>query len=176
LFDPTIYENMKVIIEGAVYDLDLAGEILVTNRSDQVELSTMSRSYSIQFKLLGIGDTLTELYLSASTEDLSAEILENTTMNPGCTLQIGFQMKLHHQEDYCNMIEESLFEIWGNECAITQRLSYIYGNNQESAYTDEIYLDFGRKFSEAIIEDIPSLLEHVVLSLGKLNEINGNIS
>jgi hypothetical protein len=174
LFDPTIYENMKVIIEGAVYDLDLAGEILVTNRSDQVELSTMSRSYSIQFKLLGLGDTLAEVHLSASTEDLAAEILEKTTMNPGCTFQVGFQMKLLHQTVYCDTIEASLFEIWGNECAITQRLSYIYGNNPALQYTDEIYLDFGRKFSEAIIDDIPSLLEHVVLSLTKLNEINNS--
>jgi hypothetical protein len=172
VFDPTIYENMKVVIEGAVYDLDLAGEVLVTNRSDRVELSTMSRSYSIQFKLLGLGDVLAELYLAAATEDLAAEILERSTMTPGCTLQIGFQMKVSEIEEDCAAIQHLLFDIWGNECTLSQKLSFTFGKSQHSPYTNDIYLDFGRKFGESIIDDIPSLLEHMVLSIERLNEMS----
>jgi hypothetical protein len=173
MFDPTIYENMKVVIEGAVYDLDLAGEILVTNRSDRVELSTMSRSYSIQFKLLGLGDVIAELCLAAATEDLASEILEKTTVTPGCTLQIGFQMQINDVEEDCSAVQHILFDIWGNSCTLSQKLSYIYGKNHLSNYLNEINLDFGRKFGEGIIDDIPSMLEHIVLSMERLNEIGG---
>jgi hypothetical protein len=171
MFDPTIYENMKVVIEGAVYDLDLAGEILVTNRSNRIELSTMSRSYCIQFKLLGLGDVIAELGLAATTEDLAAEILEKSSMTPGCSLHIGFQMKVLDVEEDCASIQQLLFEIWGDACTINQKLSFTYGKTLHSLYLNEIELDFGRKFSESVIDDIPSLLEHVMLSIERLNQI-----
>jgi hypothetical protein len=173
MFDPTIYENMKVVIEGAVYDLDLAGEILVTNRSDRVELSTMSRFYSIQFKLLGLGDVIAELSLAAATEDLASEILERTTLTPGCTMQIGFQLQIKDVEEDCSAIQHILFDIWGNSCTLSQKLSFIYGKNHHANYLNEVDLDFGRKFGEGLIEDIPSMLEHIVLTMERLNEMGG---
>ncbi|MDQ7864216.1 hypothetical protein RCO48_33385 [Peribacillus frigoritolerans] len=42
---------MKVVLEGAVYDRDFIGDILVINRDDIVNLSTMSRSYKIEMEL-----------------------------------------------------------------------------------------------------------------------------
>lgn len=51
LFDPTAFENMKVVLEGAVYDRDFIGDILVINRDDIVNLSTMSRTYKIEMEL-----------------------------------------------------------------------------------------------------------------------------
>ncbi|MBR8645431.1 hypothetical protein KEH51_18565 [[Brevibacterium] frigoritolerans] len=51
MFDPTAFENMKVVLEGAVYDRDFIGDILVINRDDIVNLSTMSRSYKIEMEL-----------------------------------------------------------------------------------------------------------------------------
>ena len=33
MFDPTIYENLKVVFEGAVYDLDLDGHLTVGDRT-----------------------------------------------------------------------------------------------------------------------------------------------
>ena len=171
MFDPTVYENMKIVIEGAVYDLDLAGEILVTNRSDRVELSTMSRFYSIEFKLLGLGDVMAELTLAAATEDLASEILEKTTLTPGCTLQINFQMKISDIEEDCSAVHYILSDIWGNSCILSQELSFVYGKSLDAPYRNEISLDFGRKFGENIIDDIPSMLEHIVISIERLNEI-----
>ncbi|UTW70295.1 hypothetical protein KHA80_06930 [Anaerobacillus sp. HL2] len=41
MFDPTIYENLKVVIEGEVYDHDMNGRILII-QIDIVDLATMS--------------------------------------------------------------------------------------------------------------------------------------
>jgi hypothetical protein len=172
MFDPTIYENMKIVIEGAIYDLDLAGSILVTSRSNNVELATMSRSYNIQFKLLGLGDILAEVCLAASTEDLAAEILEKSSLStPGCTMQISFLMHVADVDEDCTAVQHLLFDIWGHSCSLSQKLSFVFGKSQQTSYKNEILLDFGRKFSENVIDDIPSILEHVILSMERLNDI-----
>ncbi len=51
MFDPTAYDNLKVILEGLVYDYDLAGEIIVTKRNDLVNLADLSRTFQIHFSL-----------------------------------------------------------------------------------------------------------------------------
>ena len=63
MFDPTIFDNMKVILEGYVYDLDFAGKIVVTGRMDRIEMSTMSRTYGIRFKEQGDGECSAEVGL-----------------------------------------------------------------------------------------------------------------
>lgn len=47
MFDPTAFDNLKVIVEGAVYDFDLHGDILVTDRKDMMDLASLSRIYHI---------------------------------------------------------------------------------------------------------------------------------
>ncbi|MCU9613644.1 hypothetical protein OEV98_08730 [Caldibacillus lycopersici] len=49
MFDPTAYENIKVVLEGIVYENDLQGEILVIERNDLVNLADLSRSFNITF-------------------------------------------------------------------------------------------------------------------------------
>ena len=43
MFDPTAYENMRVVLEGIFYDKDLSGEILVIDRNDIVNTAKLSR-------------------------------------------------------------------------------------------------------------------------------------
>ena len=49
MFDPTAYENIKVVFEGIVYDFDLDGEITIIERNDIVNLANMSRVYNFLF-------------------------------------------------------------------------------------------------------------------------------
>ena len=51
LFDPTAFENIKVVIEGEIYDRDLSGEIFVTDRNDWFNSAKLSRKYEISFGL-----------------------------------------------------------------------------------------------------------------------------
>jgi hypothetical protein len=151
----------------------LAGNLLVTNRSDRVELSTMSRAYFIQFKLLDKGEAVAEIYLAASTADLAAEILEKSSVTPGCIFEISFMLPVHHVDEDCSEIQQILQEIWGDSCVIKQKLFFEYGEGRE-AYGNEVVLDFGRKFSESIVDDIPSLLDHIMISLRQLNQIGSD--
>lgn len=98
MFDPTIYDNIKVVLEGAVYDLDLDGKILITRREDLVDLSSMSRTYAIEFARKMDKPSKAEINLHVHLSDLAAEILENPTAKPGCTLTIKLLRKLRIQK------------------------------------------------------------------------------
>ncbi len=75
MFDPTIYDNLKVVLEGSVYDLDLSGAVRISGRQDQIDLSTMSRLYQIEFRRLQ-GAALARMRLSTTLTDLSSELLQ----------------------------------------------------------------------------------------------------
>jgi hypothetical protein len=76
MFDPTIFENLKVGIENAVYDLDNLDEIIrVTDRKDLLDMATLSRSFSLRFELARPSTTSAEICLETGLRDLAAEIL-----------------------------------------------------------------------------------------------------
>ncbi|WP_134699758.1 hypothetical protein [Ammoniphilus sp. YIM 78166] len=173
MFDPTIYENLKVVLEGAVYDLDAAGVALVTNRVDRVDLATMSRLYSIQFreKEQAAGQTEAEIQLSAQMQDLAAEILEQNEKYAGCGLEVVFQTNVRNIEQDCPKIETLLLDIWQHRPTIKQTLSFTYGENVGS-YKNSISVQFGRKINEEQIEDMDTLIDHVFHSIQELNQIH----
>lgn len=177
MFDPTIFENMKVALEGAVYDLDFAGEIAVTSRNDQVELSSMSREYSIGYtdRKRGSGPEVTALLtLTAGAEDLAGEILEIAETDKrrfGCTLCIVFVMEID-REDRCREIEEVLDSVWFYRPRIIQELSFIYSaDRKHRQYRNTITLNFDRKINEDNIDDLFSVIEHALHSLRMLAEV-----
>ncbi|MFC5453057.1 hypothetical protein [Paenibacillus aestuarii] len=169
MFDPTIYENLKVVLEGAVYDLDLSGHILVTKRADLIDLSTMSRSYVIDFTKKTTRPSKAELCLHVHLSDLAAEILENPSASPGCTLEIKLYTKVTDAEKDCAEIEKQLLQIWEHRPKISQQLSFMYGS-AVSFMNNQITLSFGRKINESHIDDFSRLLDYAMDSLAWLDE------
>ncbi|MNO61355.1 hypothetical protein D3C76_520020 [compost metagenome] len=177
MFDPTIFDNLKVVVEGAIYDLDLCGELQVLDRKDRVELSTMSRYYALKFSLPNCTDCCAELRLWANTEDLAGEILEldNTQgKSYGCYLKPVFHKYVHKEnaEFECEASLKLAHKIWGN-ATIVQKISYTYGEYDSSAL-QEMLISFGRKFGEEVIEDIPTMIEHMVMMLERLSNSSNN--
>lgn len=189
MFDPTVYENLKVVLEGAVYDRDLDGSVLVTGREDWVNLAVMARSYRIAFQLAdraadasgsaeasqGGADRPVEAELVLSTElaDLASEILELDTETPGCSLVVSFRMKLQAGqpvEPVCQDILASMRRLWGGRFGVQQTLSFEYGE-EPAAMTNRIRLLFGRRFGEEVAEDFAQILDHTVLALRELERI-----
>jgi len=173
MFDPTIYENIKVVLEGEIYDVDLSGKILVTMRKDLIDLATMSRKFVIQFRLLdSVKEIYAEINLIANTEDLANEILERDVMNSGCEIIIKFYTVVADSENECKKIDNKLSTIWDNRPEITQRLSYNYIQNENNRpeLLNEISLNFGRKIDEENISDIHNLVEYTIKSLKELSK------
>ena len=171
MYDPTIFENLKVAFENHVYDLDnIDRKITITNRVDRMDFSILAREFAIQFKLVGQQDVTAEIGLEASTKDLAGEILELPGQNPGCTLYLRFTKRIQNVNIQCKQVEKALNAIWEDEIELTQTLSIVYGQEM-SNYLNKIELKFKPKINEENIGDISDFLYHVLETLGMLNRI-----
>ncbi|WDM23605.1 hypothetical protein [Paenibacillus polymyxa] len=171
MFDPTVFDNLKVAMENTVYDLDnLDSRIDITQRIDRLEMSVMSREFGVQFRLRKQPSVTAELQLKMDLNNLAAEILEIKDQIPGCVLLLSFHMEIREIESQCSRIENILTEIWKPDLRPVQTLSQIYGEKTPT-YQNRIELRFSRQINEDQMEDIPELLEHILLTLMELNKV-----
>ncbi|PQD96983.1 hypothetical protein CYL18_03645 [Pradoshia eiseniae] len=94
MFDPTVFENLKVVAEGAFYDFDLDGDIAVIDRHDFIDLAHMSRKFEIivRYDADKEKDMECTFSLSASLSAFAEEKLPAfSKRNPGCTLKFTFR-------------------------------------------------------------------------------------
>lgn len=172
MFDPTVFENLKVAFENQLYDLDtLDRKIDIINRVDRMEMAVMSREFALQFRLAGRSAVTAEVQLTASLKDLAAEILEWKEETPSCSLRLRFAMKLHHIDEQCIQIEQIMQRIWEPETPATQTISYIYGE-PDPIYSNVIELAFSRRINEEQMDDIEGLVKHMLQTLAKLEELS----
>lgn len=166
MFDPTVFDNLKVAFENELYDWDnLEQRIAISGRKDTVELSVMEREFKLQFHLPDAREIKGEVRLYASLRNLAAEILEQSEIEPSCLLSVYFYMAV--EEEKCQEIDELLREIWEPAVTISQTLSYVYGE-QASKKMNTIELDFIRHINEEQMGDIPELVQYMIESLEKL--------
>lgn len=171
MFDPTVFDNLKVAFENQLYDLDTLDEtIQIKGRKDTMEMSVMGRAFSLAFHLAGQEAVTAELWLEASLKELAAELLEQPGEAPGCELSLLFHMRVKDFGQQCPQIEAVFQRIWPENPVPVQTLSFVYSEGQ-AAHQNEIKLPFKRKINEEQMEDIPSLLEHVLLTLRALGEV-----
>lgn len=171
MFDPTVFENLKVAIENQIYDLDNLDEIIhITNRIDRIDMSVMSREFALCFHRVGMEDVSAEFRLDASLQDLAAEILEYPGEDPACTLRLCFNMPIHDVDSECPQIDDILQRIWEPSVKPTQTISFVYGQ-EPMHYLNKIELRFHRKINENQMEDIPNLIEHALHTLTELNRL-----
>ncbi|MCQ6533556.1 hypothetical protein [Bacillus mycoides] len=163
MFDPTAFENLKVIVEGAVYDFDLHGDILVTDRKDVMDLASLSRMYSISFQLTETFKTMVEatFLLSVDAKNLSGEILEVPQFIPGCEMKLEFSFEMEQPEIGCEEIETLLHSIWGKERMITQKISYEY-NKQAISYHNKVEVLFQKSITEDHVDDLIAVISHMI--------------
>ncbi|MEH7224377.1 hypothetical protein V7112_11280 [Bacillus sp. JJ1566] len=168
MFDPTVFENLKVVIEGALYDLDLEGKILIIDRQDQVDMAKMGRHYQITFKDRTIDTIHAYIDLKIDLDNLVTE-LRNTDGKPGCFLELGFTFKLNSL-DACSMIEKVLTTIWGEAREIEQEIKYQFGSKKQ--YTNNSKIIFHRLIHEDNIDDLLDMIDYIIDSIHQLhNEI-----
>ncbi len=171
LYDPTIFENLKVAFENHVYDLDnIDQKVMITNRVDRMDFSILARDFAIQFSLVDHPDITAEIVLEASVKELAGEILELPGENLGCSLVLRFNKHVQNVTIQCKQIEQALNAIWENEVRLTQTLSFVF-EQEESSYLDIIEVKFKRKINEEHMSDISEFLDHVLETLEVLNGI-----
>ncbi|OIJ13998.1 hypothetical protein BKP35_07265 [Anaerobacillus arseniciselenatis] len=175
MFDPTIYENLKVVVEGEIYEHDLDGDILITDRQDLVNLATMSRLYSVSFKDHAVDTFQATLMLEAQSEDLYGEILENEFKDNGCKLTLQLQGPINDIQNIPKDIQEQLDKKWNSRPVIQQEISFIWdAESSSNNFFTKITLNFDRKINEDHISDFTEIISLLIESLHLLNGIAKN--
>ncbi|GAB6926857.1 hypothetical protein JCM10914A_08400 [Paenibacillus sp. JCM 10914] len=170
MFDPTIFENLKVGIENHVYDLDnLDGTILVNGRTDLLDMAVMSRSFTLSFELTHSNKAAAEINLHAGVRDLADEILETPEQQPGCDLTIRFHKEITDAASDCPQIQAILERVWEPQLPPMQTVRYIY-DQVPAKFHCTAELKFPRKINEEQMEDLPNLIDHILRSLEQLNQ------
>jgi len=165
MFDPTVFDNLKVVLEGAMYDLDFNKDVEITDRSDIVDLAKMSRSYTLTLTQ-GKIDAIIELTTDAL--NWSGEILAPEQGNYPCQIYIEFLLKVADIDQDCSAIRFRLNQIWRSfKPKIEQNISFVYGNTAP-LFDNQIVLSFKDDLGEAFIADIPFLIEKLVTTLSAL--------
>ncbi|MFD2369175.1 hypothetical protein ACFSO0_04160 [Brevibacillus sp. GCM10020057] len=180
MFHPLVFDNIRVVLEGAVYDRDFDGAITITGRSDVMDLATFHRLFQIDFQLAdapGRKEVVrAQIQLRTSLADIAAEQLEQPlTEQIGCTICIHFHMPMAASRELpedTQAIAALLNEIWGHRPYITQTLKAKLEEKRmewpPQRVDNHITLDFFRKIDEGNIEDLRDLLDHTVQSLSQL--------
>ncbi|WP_246941909.1 hypothetical protein [Bacillus pinisoli] len=167
MFDPTIFDNLKVVIEGAVYDKDLEGELAVINRRDIVDLATMSRQYLITFKLPGQSNTHCSWELSSSVRQLSSELLLAHKELTGCSTKLTFTIEHHKITQKLQHVQSLISEIWEDREMKIKVIS-TYPETEETIV--EITLLFNRTIHEEDIDDLLHMFSYMEETLLLLQE------
>lgn len=162
MYDPTVFDNLKVAIENRVYDLDnLDRKIRIVNRKDQMDFAVLARHFAIQFSLVQEPELMAEVVLEASLAELATEILETPGGNPGCVLKVRFLKTIEQVDRQCRAIEETIQAIWEEDVLLHQTLSFSY-KDEATAYENQIELTFKTKITEEHMNALDDFLDHVL--------------
>jgi hypothetical protein len=177
VFHPLVFDNIKVVLEGAVYDRDFEEIITVTGRSDIVDLATFHRLFQIEYCLAGEAnsdDAVTvQMQLRTTLADIAGEQLEQPlTEHIGCTICIHFRLTIRDVQRETEEITAILNDIWGHRPHITQTVKACLDEHRLSwppeRFDNQVTLDFHRKIDEGNMEDLHKLIDHCVASLVQL--------
>lgn len=158
MFDPTVFDNLKTVLEGAVYEYDLEGGFQITDRHDQVDLAHLSRHYSLTFQ--NTDSTVSgTIHLTNPETSWTGEILENNEQALGCQLNLAFVLPVTDIESQCSALRFQMNKLWRHyKAQISQDISYTY-SQPDPSFTNTIRIHLPDDIDESFIMDIPGLIQ-----------------
>lgn len=160
--DPTAFDNLKTVLEGAIYDFDLDGTVVVTDRRDWLDIAHFSRAYRLTFRLPEETDVLCTVALEMHLEQIARELLQQA--DAGCVLTITFRLPME-SDAICPFIEKTMRNIWGETRFIRQTLQRDYGSGR---IANEVTIEFGRLIREENVDDLLEMIPYMLESLRQL--------
>ncbi|PID02310.1 hypothetical protein CSV67_10120 [Sporosarcina sp. P2] len=172
MYDPTVFENLKVAFENHLYDLDnLEQAVHILHRSDQLDLAMMARECTIRFSKVGFPTVLVDLTLHSSLKDLADEILEIKGTDPGCLLTLLVRTCIQDVDKECEEIACILRNVWENDVSYTQTLSFRH-EQTEPGFMNRINIHFKPKLTEEHMGEIDAFLKSVLDMMEQIGEVS----
>jgi hypothetical protein len=179
VFDPTIFDNWKVVLEGAMYDIDREGEAEVIGREDLMDLAALSRSFRIAVRRPG-GNGRAEIRLASGLADFAGERYDLRLSDlepPGIRLEVRFTLPGARIRDVAS-IHAAIAGIWtaaDEETEVCHRVRIEVDPHapptsaaEDAGSSYEIAILFHRKRNEEHIGEIDVLQDKLLSSLDAL--------
>jgi hypothetical protein len=171
MFDPTAFDNMKVVLVGALYDLDIMGEIIITDRNDIINTAKMSRCFDIAFKLPESkgNPVLAKIEMESKLVNLAAELLPNSLPEnlAGCHLFLQFILEHVEKTEDFQTIERIILDIWGTTRKISQSIHY-NPLSPIKKITNVVTIEFERLISEDQMDDLVEMTDFMITTIKRL--------
>jgi len=161
MFDPTAYENIKVILEGIIYDYDLSGQIKVIERNDLVNLADLSRTFNMSFihkrdrkQLL-----IMTVELNADFKQLASEWV-TFAEEPGANLSIQFSLT----DSLNEILEKRILKFFKQRPALD-----FYFEAYKQVFLDQrtvqVYkFNKTRPITEKTLDEVQSIIEKTIMT------------
>lgn len=154
MFDPTAFDNMKVLIEGIIYDKDIAGELVIKDRNDLINISKMNRKFSIQFNQINKNSSC-KFTLETTAKDLYSELLNGNT-NVGCTVELEFYLSKELTKE---VLQRSMILLRNNT---DEQFTVIHNIKQplidKNTRKISVMINFTNKFTENDFDKLEEIL------------------
>ncbi|WHY75799.1 hypothetical protein QNH20_16920 [Neobacillus sp. WH10] len=169
MFDPTAFDNMKVVIEGALYDKDISGEIVITDRNDFLNMAKMSRLFEVMFRLPN-SSVEAQFKMESRLDNLAAELLPSFQAEQlaGCYVKLSFFLQHERKIDY-QLAKNILVDIWGPTRIITVSVVN-HPLDLQNKISTVLKVKFDRMITEDQLEDLVEMTEFMITTLMKLSE------
>ncbi|WP_421379064.1 hypothetical protein ACOJQI_14495 [Bacillus salacetis] len=161
MFDPTAYENLKVVLQGALYELDIMGSLKVTNREDIIDLASLERRYSLTLSNPVKDGVTVMVTLSAGIKEWNAEAYPKQGLEPGAMLQVQYQSK---GSSFTDSVMAGIENWWGPKRDIEWR--EITSTSQP--FLHQGIVNFNRIITEEMVDDLEEVVVHIENSLLQL--------
>ncbi|ETI68460.1 hypothetical protein [Neobacillus vireti] len=168
MFDPTAFDNMKVVIEGALYDKDSSGDIVIIDRNDLINMAKMSRRFNVSFQLPNSSITAV-IEMEAKLVNLAAELIPSSLSGQlaGCHVKLQFFLEQQHGKMEYHAIEDILLNVWGVTRKITMAVHY-NPLEIEKKVSNVITVEFGRLIGEDQLDDLVEMTEVMTTTIQEL--------
>ncbi|UOF89962.1 hypothetical protein LSG31_19165 [Fodinisporobacter ferrooxydans] len=174
MFDPTIFDNLKIVLEGELYDQERNGMIHLLGRNDWLDLASFRRSFQMQMFYVSLPEIQISIHLSSELKDFATELLKAVAdERPGCIMQVILQM------DNCVLDEaklacthQSFLAQWEYSVHIQYKTITCYPSivATDHSHSDQllhphtgsvIELTFMQKINESHIDEFSALIETI---------------
>lgn len=172
MFDPTAFENMKVVMEGCLYDYDLDGEIIITDRNDWVNLAKLSRKFEMTLRKNPRSKVFCTFILQADLANLTAELLplSNGVQQSGASVFIKTTLEHPENEELYKKSAERLKTIWGANHSVQQHIRK-NALNEHAHLENELTISFNRLIQEDQIDDLQNMAEYMVKTVNEMDHL-----